>query len=309
MRLICPSCGAQYEVDESVIPDGGRDVQCSNCGHAWFQRSAGQLRSEAEEAEARAGDMAGRAGASATEAAAADIAADVAEEAAPEPSAPWADHDEEPAAPENEPAGAMPEWPEAAEEPAEEPTGPRPRRTLDDAVRNVLREEAERETRARQAEGEPIESQPDLGLAAGIATGAAGSAAEPDRAAKIGGDAQDFDEDALVPRAARRELLPDIEEINSTLRATSERGNEAAAYDAPETRARRRSGFRMGFSTAILAAVVLLAIYVLAPVVARSVPALEPALSSYVGAVDAGRLWLDGRMRSLTQSLQGDAQE
>src|SRR5690606_18399238 len=62
MRLICPSCGAQYEVDESVIPDGGRDVQCSNCGHAWFQRSAGQLRSEAEEAEARAGDMAGRAG-------------------------------------------------------------------------------------------------------------------------------------------------------------------------------------------------------------------------------------------------------
>ncbi|MCB2124584.1 MAG: zinc-ribbon domain-containing protein, partial [Rhodobacteraceae bacterium] len=29
MRLICPSCGAQYEVDESVIPDGGRDVQCS----------------------------------------------------------------------------------------------------------------------------------------------------------------------------------------------------------------------------------------------------------------------------------------
>lgn len=316
MRLICPSCGAQYEVDESVIPVGGRDVQCSNCGHAWFQRSAGQLRAEAEAAEARAGDMAGAAGPAAVEAGAA-----LAGEAAPEPSAPWADHDEEPAAPEDEPAGTIPEWPDAAEEeagePAGEPAGPRRRRTLDDAVRNVLREEAERETRARQAEGEPIESQPDLGLAAGIAAGAAGAAAGsapgsasvPDRAAKIGGDAQDFDEDALVPRAARRELLPDIEEINSTLRATSERGNEAAAYDAPETLARRRSGFRMGFSTAILAAVVLLAVYVLAPVVARSVPALEPALSSYVGAVDAGRLWLDGRMRSLTQSLQGDAQE
>lgn len=313
MRLICPSCGAQYEVDESVIPDGGRDVQCSNCGHAWFQRSAGQLRAETEEAEARAADMAGRAGPSPTGAAAAAPAAAVAAavpgEVAPEPSAPWADHDEEPAAPGDEPASAMPEWPEAADEPAAEPTGPRPRRTLDDAVRNVLREEAERETRARQAEGEPIESQPDLGLAAGVAAGAAGSAPEPDRAAKIGGDAQDFDEDALVPRAARRELLPDIEEINSTLRATSERGNEAAAYDAPETLARRRSGFRMGFSTAILAAVVLLAIYVLAPVVARSVPALEPALSSYVGAVDAGRLWLDGQMRSLTQSLQGATQD
>ena len=55
MRLICPSCGAQYEVDESVIPDGGRDVQCSNCGHAWFQRSARQLTAAAEE-EARQKD-------------------------------------------------------------------------------------------------------------------------------------------------------------------------------------------------------------------------------------------------------------
>ncbi|MFV2002813.1 MAG: zinc-ribbon domain-containing protein, partial [Paracoccaceae bacterium] len=37
MRMICPNCSAQYEVDKSVIPDGGRDVQCSNCGHTWFQ--------------------------------------------------------------------------------------------------------------------------------------------------------------------------------------------------------------------------------------------------------------------------------
>ena len=37
MRLICPNCGAQYEVDDSLVPDEGRDVQCSNCGHGWFQ--------------------------------------------------------------------------------------------------------------------------------------------------------------------------------------------------------------------------------------------------------------------------------
>ena len=37
MRLTCPNCDAQYEVDDRAIPDAGRDVQCSNCGHTWFQ--------------------------------------------------------------------------------------------------------------------------------------------------------------------------------------------------------------------------------------------------------------------------------
>lgn len=37
MRLICPNCDAQYDIDDDVIPEGGRDVQCSNCQHTWFQ--------------------------------------------------------------------------------------------------------------------------------------------------------------------------------------------------------------------------------------------------------------------------------
>jgi predicted Zn finger-like uncharacterized protein len=37
MRLVCPNCEAKYEVPEDAIPDTGRDVQCANCGHAWFQ--------------------------------------------------------------------------------------------------------------------------------------------------------------------------------------------------------------------------------------------------------------------------------
>ena len=294
MRLICPSCGAQYEVDESVIPDGGRDVQCSNCGHAWFQRSAMQLTAEAEGAEAEAPTPAAPETAAGSGTAEPGIAESGIAESGPEPSG-------------------------ASAEPAEEPTGEaatssaeRPRRTLDDAVKTVLREEAERETRARQSEGSAVETQPELGLAAAgggaaAATDASATAAPPDRGARAGGDPHGFDDDALVSRASRRELLPDIEEINSTLRATSERGNEAAAFDAPETLGRRRSGFRMGFSTAILVAAVLLGLYGLAPTLQRAVPALEPALSSYVTGIDAGRLWLDARMRSLTQSLQGGA--
>ncbi len=37
MRLICPKCDAQYDISDDVIPDGGRDVQCSSCAHTWFQ--------------------------------------------------------------------------------------------------------------------------------------------------------------------------------------------------------------------------------------------------------------------------------
>ena len=36
MRLICPNCGAQYEVPPEAIPPAGRDVQCSACSHTWF---------------------------------------------------------------------------------------------------------------------------------------------------------------------------------------------------------------------------------------------------------------------------------
>jgi predicted Zn finger-like uncharacterized protein len=37
MRLICPNCNAEYDVADDVIPQGGRDVQCSSCTKTWFQ--------------------------------------------------------------------------------------------------------------------------------------------------------------------------------------------------------------------------------------------------------------------------------
>ncbi|SEH63869.1 MJ0042 family finger-like domain-containing protein [Paracoccus alkenifer] len=41
MRLICPRCGAQYEIDASAIPAAGRDVECSACDHIWRARPEG----------------------------------------------------------------------------------------------------------------------------------------------------------------------------------------------------------------------------------------------------------------------------
>ncbi|MBC9247850.1 zinc-ribbon domain-containing protein [Paracoccus sp. 11-3] len=35
IRLICPDCGTEYQIPEIAVPDGGRDVECSECGRVW----------------------------------------------------------------------------------------------------------------------------------------------------------------------------------------------------------------------------------------------------------------------------------
>jgi predicted Zn finger-like uncharacterized protein len=144
MRLICPNCDAQYEVDDAAVPPAGRDVQCSSCGHAWFQmhRDAG-----------RAADP--------------DIPAQD-DPVGPGLSAPGGiDPDDgrwngiaEPDA--QALTGEEPPHPPLPQEDADAPR----RRSLDDSVLAVLREEAAREAAARRAEASPpIEGQDDTGFA------------------------------------------------------------------------------------------------------------------------------------------------
>lgn len=40
MRLTCPNCEAQYEIESALLPAEGRDVECSACGGVWFQPGA-----------------------------------------------------------------------------------------------------------------------------------------------------------------------------------------------------------------------------------------------------------------------------
>lgn len=37
MRLICPSCAAEYEIDAAAFGRRGRMVRCANCAAEWFQ--------------------------------------------------------------------------------------------------------------------------------------------------------------------------------------------------------------------------------------------------------------------------------
>ncbi|MEM7269744.1 MAG: zinc-ribbon domain-containing protein, partial [Pseudomonadota bacterium] len=40
MRLVCPSCSSEYQVDAAAIGERGRMVRCANCSAEWFQAPA-----------------------------------------------------------------------------------------------------------------------------------------------------------------------------------------------------------------------------------------------------------------------------
>ena len=286
MRLTCRNCDAQYEVDDAAIPPKGRDVQCSGCGHAWFQMrvdAVPQLRPGVSAPVDPAGP---------------DLAA-----------AMWSDpgvhRKDDPAR--TEPLtdeGPPPVLPEAQEDAALR------RRSLDDTVLEVLREEAAREAAVRRAEAPPpIEVQTDLGLAPpppppllspSVFLAARERFADP----SVSPDELTFEEDTQARPASRRELFPDIEEINSTLRASSEpRDDESEAGTETYVGADRR-GFRTGFLMIILIAVLLSLLYAMAPQIVAAVPASESAMQAYVDGVDWARLGVDAALQSAIRSLR-----
>lgn len=245
MRLLCPNCDAEYEVDASLIPDGGRDVQCSNCGHTWFQAAA-----EAE--------------------------------------------DEAPAI--------------AMEAPAPPPADPAPRAPVaDEAALAILREEAEHETAARRAEQpQGMETQTEMGLDAVVASMVAENPvmADPvaERNARLKASA------AAAKPQTRREMLPEIDEINSTLRASSEpRGgdDEVISETMLEDEPRRRSSFRNGFLLMVLVAALLAITYVMAPRIAEQIPGSKPAMQAFVSGVDAARAMLDRMLKMAISFMNG----
>lgn len=261
MRIICPNCDAQYEVDDTAIPPEGRDVQCSNCGNAWFQPSpVGTERLTA------------------------------------------ALYQEPP--PNEEPLESLSQGEDEREDPG--PAMP-PRRTLDDAVLSVLRDEAEREAEARKADAQTLEMQGDLGLPPPV-NPAVGRMSRPEREP----EPEMTDAERHIARmkgqpvpqpkvTARRELLPDIEEINSSLKP-SERPRRAEREEGEA--AATKSGFRSGFALMVLLAAVIIALYVLAPKISEQIPGLADTMTAYVTAVDNARAALDGLLRQMTAYLQ-----
>lgn len=304
MRLICPGCGAQYEVDEGVIPDAGRDVQCSACGHVWFQKSSPILLS-GDEAVALPEDDWEPDGSPEMQAVPALGAAALRDRLAEED-------------------------PEDVEEIRAAPAaGANPRRTLDDSLLAILREEAEREAQARRAESGLPETQEEMVLEPAAPPKAKGrdssvalalpkvfAAQDPLVMATRAPVAQDIPAETVAPEPPRVEIiapepqepevvsLPDVGEINSSLRASADRGDEPAALDAPQVIGQRRAGFRLGFGSVMLVAAAAIAAYGFAPQIGAAVPPLAPLLEGYVAQVNSGRIWLDENLRAAIGDVQ-----
>lgn len=284
MRLICPNCDAQYEVAEDAVPEAGRDVQCSNCGHAWFQSPEGSDADGTAPSDAPLDPV---------------EAATYAE-----------DGDDGPD--------------EDTDAPAFDQPPPLKPREIDASVLAVLREEAERETAARRRDAEAA-------VAEGKARAELSAQADPVAVPAMPLDLQPvaspepmpsetqilvplrdnveddpFADPAVVAArpAKRRELLPDIDAIRSTLQAGTDRSDPDADLMAePYEPARRSAGFRAGFLLTVAVGIVLALVYVTAPGIAARFPVMQPTLGAYVAGVDDARLWLDGMARRASDSL------
>lgn len=320
MRLICPNCSAQYEIDGSMIPDEGRDVQCSNCGHTWFELPPAADASgitnadtpepesydapEPEPDEELADEEPQSNAAMAIAAATKDVTEDALDDQAnkraeTEPfkdvedpfeaaanefipkAKPSTDSDEEDSS--DNDSATDPDLADIA------PTTLKARRPSDAADVDLLREEADLEMSRRAMPSTSLESQTDLGLE-DLTNRKTPSRALRARMARSSGSNTSYDDPSTVSeddyKEPERDLLPDIDEINSTL-------NQSRAPD-PAQVASSRSGFRLGFGLMVLACIAAIVAYAFAPSIANAVPGAEGALTRFVDLANQLRDWIDG---------------
>ncbi|WP_165351959.1 zinc-ribbon domain-containing protein [Salipiger sp. IMCC34102] len=332
IRLICPNCGATYEIEASAIPDTGRDVQCSNCAHIWFEEPTRPLAEDTATADPSAPpaehDTPPSGAKAAAEVEANPTAAFGPESAAspddsPEPgptvsrrptisvkrravtpvepsgdddTATGADRAADVPSPEPAPVAASAGIDTTAEATEDGPTPPAvqsSRRTLDSSIAEILREEAAREEAARRAEAGAADPFEEQGDLALDPPPAA--PVEPRRAEARADRPRSTPE--VATGKSRGDVFPDIEEINSSL--DTHRVTDPDLYDDHAKTRSRRGGFLTVLGLIVLAMLV----YAMADEIGQSLPALADPLDGYVDVVDVARLWLDAQARALADLL------
>lgn len=185
------------------------------------------------------------------------------------------------------------------------------RREIDPAVADVLREEAERESRAREQDNRgTVETQQELGLQDTDKDAQRRSEEARARMARLRGEPEaqktDAEMDEIDP-SSRSNLLPDIDEINSSLDSDGKKEEPRSVSSPAETTgAHGKSGFRSGFRLAVIVAVLALLLYVFAPQLSGAVPKLADPLAGYVEMVNSWRAGLNDLIQDVATSLSED---
>lgn len=255
MRITCPNCLAQYEVDAGLLPDEGRDVQCSACDHVWFQPAPPRkgLRT--------------------------DLAPDGVQAPSPKESAeiprtlPDVEETEQ-----DKPGLVKARSPEIDARPAT--AAPR---QLDPSISEILKEEARFAQEVAQRERTQVELQPDLGLLSGgpwPTTAQASTAPAPTPQNDMA-------------RPTLQTAFPDIDDVSATLEPLGSRHAKGTdGYELPATPKERQRSFLGGFLIPVAIGTVLVILYVLVPLISASAPAAAPAAQAYAGAIDSLRVSL-----------------
>jgi len=332
MRLICPNCEAQYEVPDDAIPPGGRDVQCSNCQQSWFQTQkpvtparnalmlepsdphpapeedaadkqpvASELYDDLEE-DIIAENAITEAMPDVTEAAEAnaeEILSSTPEQAAQEETAPQ----QETSLPPQEATPPQQEIapPAQAAASSDAQNEPLKRKPLDDAVANILREEA-------ALGGAPAATGPIASPPATETPKAAAPVTEDKTRQRIalmtkeeGGNASGSQQSDIAAQTdAHMRTIPTINEINATLRARAQASDMSGLTEAEKYDAVQRSGFRRGFFMILIIFAILILPYIFADQIIENLPQTRDIMTSYVVMVDQIRISLGDLVNSLT---------
>ena len=45
MIITCPNCNKKFQIDATLVPEEGRDLQCGSCKHLWFYKAENEISS------------------------------------------------------------------------------------------------------------------------------------------------------------------------------------------------------------------------------------------------------------------------
>lgn len=316
MRLTCPNCGAEYEVPDNLVPEGGKHVQCTDCDTRWFVRggrdavvSEDQLIDRLEKWRPRLVTTGG----AATPAEAAEPAAPSDPEPAPEPriSEPEPARAPEPA-PAPSPASLVAaEAPEPAPDPASTATEPAGYAKRMDAAQVLTDDEPPEDFVWEDSEGAaaaPPEPDPPARPATPPPPPAPPAAAPvfrpvvaPEPASAASDPAEPVASTAAKPAGPETAAThpdaddPDARPVRGRTRSSHRielPEDVARTVEAPEPPA-EHDRFRTGLLVALALFFLALLIYATRDAIVATVPAVEPALSGYAGAVDGLREGID----------------